>query len=108
MADPHFASGTGSANEAVMDSNPTITIPAGGSFSIASYLLTYQGAGTIRLRETDINGAELCRFRCAADGQIEGGGLSPYPLGPWKAPKDAARTIVITQEGDFDCSILLS
>ncbi len=103
--DPFFASGTGNAAEALMDVNPTVTIPARGVFQIWNFLATFSGAGYIRLRETDINGAELLRIRFSADGLIQGD-FRTAPL-QYKAGA-TARTLVLTQEGAFANSILIS
>ena len=105
MSEPVFSSGNGSASEALMDSNPTITIPPNGVFQVRNLIATYAGAGYIRLRETDLNGAELLRIRFAADGTI--------PLDFITAPLQfkagsSARTIAITQEGSFVNSVTIS
>ena len=103
--DPFFASGAGSASEALLDVNPTIAIPPGGVFQIANFLATYEGIGIIRLRENDLNGAELLRIRFAADGLIQG----DFRFAPLNyRAVGAARTLVVTQEGAFNCSLLLS
>lgn len=105
MSEPFFASGAGSASEALLDSNPTISIPGNGVFQVRNLIATYAGAGYIRLRETDLNGAELLRIRFAADGTI--------PLDFITAPLQfkagsSGRTLVLTQEGSFANSVTIS
>ena len=105
MSEPVFSSGAGSASEALMGVNPTIAIPANGVFQIRNLIATYAGAGYIRLRETDINGAELLRIRFAADGTIPLDFITS-PL-QFKAGS-SGRTIVVTQEGSFVNSVTIS
>lgn len=105
MGEPNFSSGTGNAAEALMDVNPTVVIPAGGIFQICNMIATFAGAGYIRIRETNLVGAELFRIRFAADGTI--------PLDFRTAPMQfkagsTVRTLVFTQEGAFANSILVS
>ena len=105
MSEPNFSAGNGSASEALMDVNPTVAIPARGVFQICNLIATYRGAGIIRIRETDLNGAELLRVRFAADGTI--------PLDFRTAPLEfragaSARTLVFTQEGAFANSVTVS
>lgn len=106
MSTPSFSSGAGNAVEALMDVNPTITIPAGGRLRIYNFIATYNGIGTIRLRDTDLAGTELLRIRFAADGLIQGD-FRASPI-EFLAPRASARDIVITQEGDFANSLLIA
>jgi hypothetical protein len=106
MATPNFSSGTGNAAEALMDVNPTITIPAGGRLKIWNFIATYEGIGTIRLRETNLAGAELLRIRFAADGLIQGDFRSS-PI-EFLAPRGSDRVIAITQEGAFSNSLMIA
>jgi hypothetical protein len=105
MSEPYFASGDGSASEALLDVNPTITVPPSGVFQICNILATYAGAGYIRIRETDLNGAELYRIRFAADGTIPCD-FTTAPL-TFKGGKNG-RTLVITQQGNFPNSVTIS
>lgn len=105
MGEPNFSSGTGNAAEALLDVNPTITIRAGGVFQICNLIATYAGAGYIRIRETDINGAELFRIRFAADGTIP----IDFRTAPMQFKAGSSdRTLVLTQEGAFANSVLIS
>jgi hypothetical protein len=87
-----------------MSSNPTITIPASGRLNIANFIATFQGAGTIRIRETNLSGAEIFRIRFGQDGLIQGDFRSATLT--FDAPS-AGKTLVITQEGNFANSLLL-
>ena len=106
MTTPVLSTGTGSANEALMDVNPTIVIGAGGVFQIRNYVVTAEGAVTIRIRETDLNGTELMRFRIAADGLIQGDFPGPSPISFQGGA--SGRTLAVTQEGSFENSLQLS
>lgn len=106
MGSPNFSSGAGNAAEALLDVNPTITIPANGRLRIYNFIATYEGIGIIRLRDTDLVGTELMRIRFAADGLIQGD-FRASPL-EFLAPRASARDIVVTQEGDFENSLLIS
>jgi hypothetical protein len=97
------AVGTGSGSEALMDTNPSFTVIADHTLQISDYIPTYQGAGTIRIRKTDINGDVMLVLRIAADGMVVGDFKTPLPL----EGGSAGTTYVITQEGSFDNSFLL-
>lgn len=99
------ARGTGSASETVMDTKPSFTVLKNHTLQITDYISTYQGAGTIRIRKTDVNGEVMFVQRIAADGMVTGDLKTPFPLEGGDA--DAGTTYVITQEGDFDNSLLL-
>lgn len=105
MSEPFFSSGVGSASEALLDVNPTIIIPPNGVFQVCNILSTYAGAGYIRLRETDLSGAELFRVRFAADGTIPAD-FTTAPLSFKGGP--SGRTLVLTQQGAFPNSVTIS
>lgn len=105
MSEPNFSAGNGSVAEALLDVNPTISISPRGVFQVCNLLATYAGAGILRIRETNLGGAELFRVVFAAAGSI--------PMDFRTAPMEfrageTARTLVLTQEGNSTNSVTIS
>lgn len=96
------AIGAGNAAETVFNTLGTIVVPPLQTLNLTDYILDYQGAGIIRIRETDITGAIKMQRRIAADGEIISDMKTPLflentdPINP--------KNFVVTYQGAFACA----
>jgi hypothetical protein len=96
------ALGTGNAAETVFNTNGTIVVPPRQTLNVTDYILDFQGAGIIRIRETDITGAIKMQRRIAADGEIISDLKTPLFLE--NADLLLPKNFVITYQGAFACA----
>lgn len=92
------AVGAGNAAEQIMGTNGSVTIPVGKKLVISDWVMTYQGAGTLRIREDDLTGPLVIQHRFSGDGEIQGDLDSPIEIKNFGA---TPKTVVFTEEGSF-------
>jgi hypothetical protein len=100
-----MAIGAGSGGESVVGTNPSFTVIKDHVLKVTDVCCTYQGAGYLRIRQTDIAGAIMFQRRVAADGDIQADFKTPLELSGGSG--SAGTAYVITQEGNFPNSMLL-
>lgn len=100
-----LALGVGNAAEALVETNPSFTVIKDHTLQLTDVCATYQGAGYLRIRKTNISGEIMFVRRVAADGDIQADFKTPLPLAGGSSA--AGTTYVITQEGSFVNSLLL-
>lgn len=96
------AIGAGNAVETVFNTNGTIVVPPSQRLNITDYILDYEGAGKIRIRETNLAGAIMMQRRIAADGEIISDQKTPLVLE--NTDPLNSKNFVITYEGAFVCA----
>jgi hypothetical protein len=100
------AVGAGSAAEAVMGTNGSVTIPPLSKLVITDWIMTYQGAGILRIREDSLGGTLVIPHRFSADGEIQGDLESPIEIANFDPVNP--KTVVFTEEGSFPNSQFVS
>ncbi|MGI0149744.1 MAG: hypothetical protein ACREDF_09480 [Thermoplasmata archaeon] len=95
----------GAAQGGVVLTAGTITIPANRVVRITNLVLTYRGAGVLRLRQTNLAGLIILEVRIAGDGTI----IVDRVESPIQVVANAAAAVVVaTEEGAFVNSVFLS
>ena len=93
------AVGAGNAAEQVMATNGSVTIPPLSKLTITDWIMTYLGAGILRIREDSVSGPLVIQHRFSGDGEIQGDLESPIQIKNFDPA--AAKTVVFTEEGAF-------
>lgn len=99
------AIGAGNAAEQIVGTNGTVTIPAQRKLVITDWVMTYQGAGILRIREDNLAGAIVIQHRFSGDGEIQGQLGSPIEI---VNNTGSPMALVITEEGAFANSLFVS
>lgn len=99
------ALGVGNAAETLVEMNSSFTVIKDHTLQLTDVCATYKGAGYLRIRKTDISGEIMFVRRVAADGDIQADFKTPLPLPGGSGA--SGTTYVITQEGNFQNSLLL-
>lgn len=98
------AVGAGAAVESVVATNGTITIPANRTLRITDVVLSYGGAGVLRIRQNNILGPVLFMAQFGGQGSFEKTFKTPMLF----EGGSTGLVIVITEEGAFPNSFLIS
>lgn len=93
------AVGAGNAAEQVMGTNGSVTIPPRTKLIITDWIMTYLGAGFLRIREDNLAGPLVIQHRFSGDGEIQGDLASPIEI--LNADPTNPKTVVFTEEGAF-------
>lgn len=93
------AVGAGNAAEQIMATNGSVTIPPLSKLVITDWIMTYLGAGILRIREDSLVGALVIQHRFSSDGEIQGDLESPIEINNFDPVNP--KTVVFTEEGAF-------
>ena len=93
------AVGAGNAAEQVMGTSGSVSIPPRSKLILTDWIMTYQGAGILRIREDSISGPLVIQHRFSGDGEIQGDLSSPIEI--MNADPTTPKTVVFTEEGAF-------